>query len=767
MKQVEEVTPDTSEMIQVEGGVGVAVYEARTQKQFGCGDMLTMPLRMKPPEVYRTPGAFDYAGYLLEQGIAAHGNVSADRIVLVAREKGGWRCRFYAARSWAAGRLAEYAGSGPNARLPRVLWLSEADVQMLNAMLFGERTGLNHAMRTGFERTGTFHLFVVSGLHIALVAAGLYWVLRRLHAPAWVATVVTLPLITMYAAMTGMGQPAQRALAMTAVFLVARLLSRDRDTLNALGAAVLALLIVSPSSLFEASFQMTALVIVAIAGIAAPMANWTAIRFAGVTKMVFERRRRVAEPRAAQTVLMLEVWGEALADLLPKGWRKRARKLPAWGLRWTLRFAELSLISLVAELVMALPMAVYFHRLTVFSIPANVLILPLVGLLVPAALLTFVLSLLGAKMALLPAAATALLLHGVSWVVLRLGGLQHGDVRIPAPVWWVGIAALAGWLGCCWMVRRGRWTGIGAACALPMIWACVVWPEAAHVTRGSLEVTALDVGQGDSILVVNPQGETMLVDAGGPVGSHSAAEAVSSFDVGEEVVAPYLWSRRIRTVDVLVLTHAHTDHMGGMPAILRDFRPRELWVGIDPVSPLYVSLLHEAGKLKIPVRHVHAGDGMQWGPVSVRVLAPAVGYGNMGAPKNDDSVVMELQYGQASVLLEGDAERPSEDAMLAAKRVHPVTLLKVGHHGSKTSTNPEFLAEARPREAVISVGRQNTFGHPRAEVIERLAEAHTRLFRTDDMGLTTFLLSEDGEVRTMVGGEAKLLPEPTGPGALH
>ena len=224
---------------------------------------------------------------------------------------------------------------------------------MLDAMLFGDRTGLSHAMRTGFERTGTFHLFVVSGLHIALVAAGIYWALRRVRAPEWLAVAVTLLTAAAYAALTGMGQPAQRALAMTAVFLVARLLLRGRDSLNALGAAVLALLVVNPRSLFDASFQMTVLVIVAIAGIAVPLAEATPIRFAGATRFVFAGRRRVFEPRAAQVVLMLEVWGEAVAALLPVRWEQVMRKLPAWVVRGTLRGCELALISLVAELVMA------------------------------------------------------------------------------------------------------------------------------------------------------------------------------------------------------------------------------------------------------------------------------------------------------------------------------------------------------------------------------------------------------------------------------
>jgi len=319
-------------------------------------------------------------------------------------------------------------------------------------------------------------------------------------------------------------------------------------------------------------------------------------------------------------------------------------------------------------------------------------------------------------------------------------------------VWWVSATAVAAWAFCCWAVwKSSRWAWIAAA-LLPLVVAMVLWPEPALISPGKLEVTAIDVGQGDSILVVGPTGKTMLVDAGGPVGGlNEAAEATSRFDVGEEVVSPYLWSRRMRRLDVLVLSHAHSDHMGGMPAMMRNFRPRELWVSIDPNSDAYRALLAEARELDVTVRHFYAGDSMDWDGTRVTVLAPAPGYTNGGEPVNDDSLVLRMQYGKASVLLEGDAEAPSEQQMLASGRMTQVTLLKVGHHGSRTSTTPTFFAAADPKDAVISVGKGNTFGHPRFEVLERIGEAHTRLYRTDEFGLSTFLLGSDGTIRE-VGG---------------
>ena len=186
---------------------------------------------------------------------------------------------------------------------------------MLNAMLFGDRVGLNRALRLGFERTGSFHLFVVSGMHVALLAGLVFWMARRLRLREWLATLLTIALTAGYALLTGFGVPVQRALWMVAIFLVARLLSRDRNVLNALGAAALGVLVWSPGSLFEASFQMTFLAIVAIGGIAVPLWERGPGEYARAARHLWDEWEDVGlRPRVAQFRVMLRVWGEAFAD---------------------------------------------------------------------------------------------------------------------------------------------------------------------------------------------------------------------------------------------------------------------------------------------------------------------------------------------------------------------------------------------------------------------------------------------------------------------
>jgi competence protein ComEC len=644
---IEDVTPDISRMVPIAGGVRATLLAGRapqpqSQTQLHCGDLVEATLRLRAPERYRDPGAWQFADYLLDQGIAATASLPSAKLHPLANVLPGAasasphpladdlsasaECRIFAAQSWAATRLFAYTRSSTNRRLPPRLRLTPNDAGMLNAMLFGDRSSLTQKLRVGFQRTGSFHLFVVSGMHVALLAGLVFWIARRLRLRNWLATLLTLALTYAYALLTGFGVPVQRALLMTAVFLLARLLSRQRNPLNALGAAALAVLIWSPRALFEASFQMTFLAIVAIAGIAMPLGERSFLPYARAARNLHQLWRDTAiPPRFAQLRVTLRMWGEPLAGILGK-W---AYLLPARIVITVLWAVQLVLIGLIAEAVMVLPMAMYFHRATVFALPANMICIPLIAVLAPLGLVTFLASLISPWLAALPGSALALLLHGVTGAINRISQVPAADLRVPGPNLTHALLAVACFAFCCWAVRRSRAYAWAALIVLPLAAAIVLWPVPPAVHPNQLEVTAIDVGQGDSLLVVGPTGQAMLIDAGGPTGAAANAENAvgllssdSAFDIGEEVVSPYLWSRQFRRLDVVALTHAHSDHMGGMPAVLRNFRPRELWVAVDPNSAPYRALLAEAATLGIRVRHLHAGDRIPWDTLDLAVLAP-------------------------------------------------------------------------------------------------------------------------------------------------
>jgi competence protein ComEC len=401
---------------------------------------------------------------------------------------------------------------------------------------------------------------------------------------------------------------------------------------------------------------------------------------------------------------------------------------------------------------MTLPMAIYFHRITVFALPVNIFILPLLGVLMPAALLTLLTLLAWPAAAVVPATISALLLHCGVWLVRLFGSFALGDFRIPAPLAWQSTAFCILLAAAVVLALRGRrlvWhdrssnrqsllSGAGAWAALALAAVVAVLPRPIDHPQNALFFEAIDVGQGDSLLLITPDGKTLLVDDGG-FGA-GPRQAPQDFDIGEEVVSPALWARGIRRLDAVALSHAHSDHMGGLPSVLRNFRRAELWVGNNPRVAAYNALLGEADQLRVVIRTLRAGDELTLGDTNVHVLAPFRDYQSGAEPANNDSLVLHMAYGGTSVLLE---EAPIEQSMLAESGLQS-SLLKVGHHGSVTSTRPEFLARVAPDWAVISCGLHNRYHHPRPEVLAELQAAKIRTHSTDINGAACFQL--DGRI---------------------
>ncbi len=714
-----ESLADDRSSAKVSWGLRITLY-GEADRPLLYGERVRFPVRLRQPANYENPGALDFRSFLRRQGIVATGSVAAEKVERLP--------------GFAGSRLQDWRNRMRRSLVSRTLELWRPDdAALLNAMLIGQRTYIDRDTRLDFQRTGTYHILVVSGMNVGILALVVFWVLRRLRASEALTTIIAVLATAMYAVLTDGGPPILRATLMLWLYLGARLLYRERAPLNAVGTAALLLLVIAPATLFDASFQLTFLSVLAIAGIGVPLLERTsqpyreALRY--LDSITYDMR---LAPRRAQLRLDLRLLAGRLGELLGK---RIGRGLLLAAVRCGLALFDLLAIAALMQVALALPMAVYFHRAAILALPANSVVVPLATLLMPLAIVAVLLSYGWMAAAKAAALLTGIVLHGITGVVGLLGGWSVADVRLPTPDRAAGLAAcIAFALSMAWARRKRAWAALG----LVLLAGAAAWitarPAKEQVRAGVLEITSLDVGQGDSHLVITPQGRKLLLDSGGSVG----ADPGSAFDLGEDVVSPYLWSRGFRRLDGVALSHAHTDHMAGLSAIIANFQPHELWIASEPDTPEMKNLLQAAENGGLRVVRRQAGERFEFGGAVFEVLSPPADWDASERARNDDSMVLHVSYGDTAALLEGDAEKRMERRL--AELTPRANLLKVAHHGSATSTQPELLAAVQPSHAGISAGRRNQFGYPKSVVLERLQEAGVRTYRTDLTGAVSFYL---------------------------
>jgi competence protein ComEC len=471
---------------------------------------------------------------------------------------------------------------------------------------------------------------------------------------------------------------------------------------------------------------------------------------------VAKLRQRVVAPRGSVAVAAL---GVMLAD----PWS--VQSVGAWlsvaavvGVIWAARATERSfkvvrlLAPAVAATLLTAPITAYaFGTVAPIGVLANLLAIPLAGVAVPGLMV----ALLSSSSWLAAGAGLCLaLLDGVATAAAAVPGGHFIMIAGPrAAALWLAILVVGWWL---WHTPRRRWT---VTARLAFVGALAMFAASFGALRrlsdcSCLTVSFLDVGQGDAIALRSPAGRWILID-GGPRGEGEGSQG----DAGRRVVVPFLRSHGATQLAAVVATHAHLDHFGGLIAVLDAFDPAFVLEPGEPVPDAgYLGFLSAVESDGAEWRPARRGDRLELDGVTIEVLSPDSAWAVSQTDINEESVVLLVTYGTTRLLLAGDAGMPTEAHL--AGQVGRVTLLKVGHHGSRWATSDRWLDELQPEEAVISVGAKNRYGHPAPETLTRLRAHGVTVFRTDEVGTITFAATSHGTRALTDMASRRLFPHP-------
>jgi len=623
---------------------------------------------------------------------------------------------------------------------------------VLDATLLGNRYNLSYSASEGFREGGTFHVLVISGLHISFIGGIVFVLIRCLTRRTLLQFLLPAVIVWAYSVAVGADASVVRAALMFTFAGFGTIVFRHPNSLNALGASALVLLIHSPKEIFDPSFQLTFLSVLAIVVVA-----WPLLLKLSAIGAWYPSRSNPYPPvcsRVLKTICEILFWREQKwqQELARSTHHYRLFKTDAaiWLERYhvqpVLRYTFGAVVVSVCVQVMLLPlMIVYFHRLSLSSLVLNIVVSVLLAALVAVALLALLLAnvstALSAPLFRLADAIDWAMVHSVDpFSSFGLASLRlpeySGSAALLYAVYYLPflflIVALLHWqpLG----PRRQRECKLHryvpplAFAQFLLVAVLILHPLSAARDDGKLRVDFLDVGQGDSALITMPDGTTLLVDGGG--NPNDAGRRI-----GETVVSEYLWWRGLSQIDYVLATHADADHIDGLNDVLKNFsvraaliarRPRD-----DPEFEKFSQTLTETGTNS---ETIQAGDVIRFGEVEINVLWPPNG-GDTST--NNDSVALRIQFGERSILLTGDIEQAAERSLLASQQQLRADVVKVPHHGSKTSSTEGFVLATKPQLAIISVGRNSRFGHPHKEVVDRWKANGATVLTTGEYGTIT------------------------------
>ncbi len=675
----------------VSGAVRVTIREPVAGLRLG--DRVACLARLKEIRNFNNPGGFDYRRYLAFRGIHASASVSRESFVIRLHPTKicGFRQAIDRSRQAVSGLIDRATSEDPG----------EAR-GIIKALLVGDRSEVTPEIRDVFNRIGTAHLLAISGLHIGMVATlaflGFRFVLARSQRvllaawPAKGAALLSLFPVLFYGFLAGMSPATQRAVIMVMVFLVALLFEQERDTINTLTLAALVILIISPTALFEISFQLSFTAVFAILYVLGhfPVA------------MEFRRGPSTIYKRLA---LFLLVSAAAILGTLP--------------------------ITLH-----------YFNQTSLIGIFTNCVMVPLIGfLVVPLGLLAVLFLPIAASIALWIMKGATIILEGGMGLAIFFSKCPFAAVKTVTPsLIEIGLYYALGWAIFSWRrTSRARPLVIGLAL---VVLADVGYWVSERYGRNELRMTVIDVGQGSSALMELPGGPCILADGGGFYDNR--------FDVGAWVVGPFLWRRKIATVEILVLSHPDQDHLNGLLFIVRHFNVREVWMNQEHADTKpyrdFLEIVSEKGIRVVGLKDLVRPRMING--IRFQVLYPPVDFLERKAKdgwrtRNNNSLVLKVSFQDVSFLVPGDIEAEAEKELISlARTTLKSNVLLVPHHGSQDSSTPEFLRCVAPDIGVMSSGWKNIFGFPHDKTLKRYQALGCQIFRTDRHGAIT--ITTDG-----------------------
>ena len=649
--------------------------------------------------------------------------------------------------------------------------LSSSAAGIMTASLLGAKHFLDRDTAEVFREGGTFHVLVISGLHITFIGGILLLIVRGFTRNRWVQFLASTTVLWAYTFAVGADVPVVRAAVMFTVVLFSYMIHRPANLPNSLGLCTLALLTWRPSDLFNPSFQLTFVSVAAIIAFAYPLIDgmqkigaWSPTSKTPFPPVAPEWLKRACETlyweeEAWQFEEKRQIWSASLfkSPYLPGRITGALQKVVRY-------LTEGVLVSLIVQICMLPLLVVYFHRISVASIVLNIWVGFFIAIesfaVVIAAVIKNVSPLLAAPLFVLAEGVNWLmmllprLLTGYSWSGFRLPGYS-GPGRVVYALYLAALILLA-FVLYRWDPMRGLkapkfLTSAGGVVTALLFLVIIFHPFSSPPPDGRLKIDFLDVGQGDAALITFPDGRTMLVDGGGRMRFRRSTDYDEDepFEpdirrIGESVVSEFLWERGYSKIDYIVATHADADHMQGLADVAKNFRIDKAIIGRMPTGdPDYGELRDVLESRAVQTSFAAAGDSWSVGGVNIDVLFPIDDGGPAGPSNNDSSIVLRITYGQRTFLLAGDIESLAEAALTSSGADLSADVVKVPHHGSRTSSTPRFVESVKPRIAVILVGRRSPFGHPHSEVVDRWLAVGADVRTTGDKGMIT--VSTDGQ----------------------